>query len=61
MKVSNELTLPACYYCHTEYDQGRRFTREEKREMWNDAYEEWKLVRARKMGLVEQQEELEVA
>jgi hypothetical protein len=56
LKVSNELTLPACYYCHTEYDQGRRFTREEKREMWNDAYEEWNLVRARKMGFVEQQE-----
>lgn len=54
LKVSNELTLPACYYCHTEYDQGRRFTREEKREMWNDAYEEWELVRARKMGLVEE-------
>ena len=55
LKVSNELTLPACYYCHTEYDQGRRFTREEKREMWNDAYDEWNLVRARKMGLVEEQ------
>ena len=51
LKVSNELTLPACFYCHTEYDQGRRFTREEKREMWNDAYEEWNLVRTRKMGL----------
>jgi hypothetical protein len=51
LKVSNELTLPACHWCHTEYDQGRRFTREEKRDMWNQAYAEWEPVRARKMGI----------
>jgi hypothetical protein len=60
MKVPNFLTLPACYACHAEYDQGKRFIREQKRDMWNAAYVEWQPVRARKMGLVEQQE-LEVA
>lgn len=57
LKVSNHLTLPACHACHVEYDQGKRFVREEKRGMWNDAYAEWEPVRARKMGL--EQPELE--
>jgi hypothetical protein len=56
LKVPNYLTLPACYACHAEYDQGKRFIREQKREMWNDAYVEWQPMRARKMGLVEQLE-----
>jgi hypothetical protein len=56
LKVENFLTLPACYWCHAEFDQGKRFLREEKREMWNRAYAEWEPVRDRKMGLVEQQE-----
>jgi hypothetical protein len=57
LKVPNILTLPACHACHAEYDQGRRFMREEKREMWNAAYAEWEPMRARKMGLVEEQAE----
>lgn len=56
LKVSNLLTIPACHWCHMEYDQGKRFTREEKREMWNRAYAEWEPVRARKMGLTEKRE-----
>lgn len=51
LKVSNEMTCPACHACHMEFDQGRRFTREEKREMWNLAYAKWHPVRARKMGI----------
>lgn len=59
LKVDNRLTLPACYWCHAEYDQGRLFAREYRREIWNDAYAEWEPVRARKMGI--NQEETEVA
>jgi len=51
LKVPNYLTIPACYACHAEYDQGRRFLRDQKRNMWNDAYVEWQPVRARKMNL----------
>ncbi|WP_408509691.1 nuclease domain-containing protein [Paraburkholderia sediminicola] len=58
LKVSNELTCPACHACHMEFDQGKRFIREEKREMWNRAYAEWQPVRDRKMNL---QPELEAA
>jgi hypothetical protein len=50
LKVSNELTLPACHWCHVEYDQGKLFTREEKRGMWDQGYTEWEPVRARKMN-----------
>lgn len=59
LKVSNELTCPACYWCHAEYDQGKLFAREYKRELWNNAYAEWVPVRNRKMGI--EQQELEVA
>lgn len=58
LKVPNILTCPACYACHAEYDQGKRFTREQKRELWNAGYAEWEPVRARKMNL---QPELEAA
>jgi hypothetical protein len=51
LKVPNELTCPACFWCHAEYDQGKRFTREEKREIWNQGYAEWEPVRTRKMQL----------
>ncbi|MEM5384157.1 hypothetical protein VSR68_11265 [Paraburkholderia phymatum] len=51
MKVANELTLPACFWCHVEYDQGKRFAREEKRGFWNAGYERWEPVRAAKMGI----------
>lgn len=59
LKVDNRLTCPACYWCHTEYDQGKLFAREYRREIWNNAYAEWAPIRARKMGI--QTEELEVA
>jgi hypothetical protein len=57
LKVSNDLTIPACHWCHIEYDQGKCFTREEKRGMWNRAYAEWEPIRARKMGIEQSQTE----
>lgn len=41
LKVPDELTVPSCHACHMEYDQGRKFTREQKREFWNSAYLRW--------------------
>jgi CRISPR/Cas system-associated protein Cas10 (large subunit of type III CRISPR-Cas system) len=32
------LALDLCVVCHTEYDQGRRMTRDEKRSFFNDHY-----------------------
>lgn len=47
MKVPDILTVPACFTCHAEYDQGSRLTREQKRELFNAAYERWEAYRER--------------
>jgi hypothetical protein len=51
LKVPDEFTIPACAACHFEYDQGTRFLREQKRDMWNAAFAEWAPVRAAKLGI----------
>jgi hypothetical protein len=45
LKVPDEQTVPACYWCHYEYDQGKLFTREQKREFFNVAYKRWAAYR----------------
>lgn len=52
LKVPDVFTVPACFHCHTEYDQGVLFTREEKRAIWNAAYAEWQPVREMKLNAV---------
>ncbi|QMV32654.1 HNH endonuclease [Ralstonia phage Cimandef] len=51
LKVPDKYTLPACYWCHYEYDQGNRFTREEKRGLFNAAYPRWAAYREQRLGL----------
>lgn len=51
MKVPDKFTVPACYWCHAEYDQGMRFTREEKRGFFNAAYRRWAPYREERFGL----------
>lgn len=41
LKNPDEQTVPACHSCHMELDQGNKYTREEKRKAWNNAYERW--------------------
>lgn len=50
LKVSDRQTVPACYDCHHEYDQGRRFSRDQKREFYNKAEARWLPVRRAKIG-----------
>lgn len=45
LKARDEFTVPGCAHCHTELDQGRLFSREEKRALWNGAFERWQPVR----------------
>jgi hypothetical protein len=59
LKNADFFTLPACFTCHHEFDQGKRFLRQEKRDMWNAAFERWQQDRAAKMGIPT--EELETA
>jgi hypothetical protein len=51
LKVADKLTIPACFWCHAEYDQGSRFTREEKRGFFNAAYRRWAPYREERFGL----------
>ena len=50
LKVSDLLTVPGCYWCHAEYDQGRLFTRDQKREFFNNAHARWLPVRRARIG-----------
>lgn len=38
MKVSDALVAALCYRCHSALDQGSKMTRDERREMWDQAY-----------------------
>ncbi|WP_244933759.1 nuclease domain-containing protein [Pandoraea apista] len=51
LKTPDRLTVPACFTCHTEYDQGNKLTRDEKRGLFNAAYDRWAQYRDRKFGL----------
>lgn len=51
LKTADVLTVPACAACHHEYDQGKRFLREQKRDMWNAAFARWQPERAAKLDL----------
>ena len=35
LKVSDALTVPLCPECHSEFDQGRKWGKIEKREMFD--------------------------
>lgn len=47
IKAKDEYTVPACYECHAELDQGRRLTKSERREYWDRAHAAWHPVRER--------------
>lgn len=49
LKVPDEQTVPACFWCHTAYDQGG-LDREIKRAAFDWAYTRWKAARASKMN-----------
>ena len=38
IKVSDALVAPLCFSCHRTLDQGKDLTRDQRREMWNEAY-----------------------
>ena len=47
LKANDNFTVPACYACHYQIDQGKDMTREEKFAAWDAAFERWKEDRAR--------------
>lgn len=48
LKAKDEFTVPACMHCHAELDQGRVFSKEERRLIWEAAYRAWQPVRDHK-------------
>jgi hypothetical protein len=60
IKAKHEFTVPGCANCHALIDQGPGL-REHKFAAWDVAFEAWVPVRARKMGIEIEQQELEVA
>jgi len=55
IKAKHRYTIPCCFTCHAWLDTGPAWW-SEKTSAWRAAYAEWKPVRNRKMGLVEEQE-----
>jgi hypothetical protein len=59
IKAKHEFTVPGCANCHALIDQGPGL-REHKFAAWDVAFAAWQPIRARKMG-IDQEQELEVA
>lgn len=38
LKASDALIAALCFHCHTELDNGKSLTRQERRLMWDNAY-----------------------
>lgn len=49
LKAADKFTVPGCANCHRELDQGKRFTKEEKRQFWSEAYRIWSAYRDMKI------------
>jgi len=45
LKACDIYTVPGCHKCHAELDQGNRFDKAQKFEIWNLAYSRWVLDR----------------
>ena len=41
LKAKDIFTVPGCCSCHKEIDQGMKFAKQEKFEIWNLAYSRW--------------------
>lgn len=50
-KADDAFTVPACYACHSQIDQGGMFTKEQKFAFWDRAHEAWAPVRADKLRI----------
>lgn len=53
IKAHDTYTVPGCMHCHHELDQGHRLSRDQRRDIWDRAYERWISVRTKKMSSAE--------
>lgn len=45
IKASDVFTVPGCFECHYQIDQGKDMTREERFSAWGKAFDRWKSYR----------------
>ncbi|CAB4135078.1 Protein of unknown function DUF1364 [uncultured Caudovirales phage] len=45
LKANDKFTVPACFSCHFEIDQGGSMHREQKIDAWDAAYAKWEKYR----------------
>ena len=57
IKANHAFTVPGCFACHRWIDQSGA-PRELKFSVWDRAYAEWAPIRARKLGIEEQETEV---
>ncbi|PVY81077.1 uncharacterized protein DUF1364 [Cupriavidus alkaliphilus] len=51
LKADDRMTVPACFWCHYELDQGKRFNKEQKRVRWDWGYGRWAPYREKQYGV----------
>lgn len=51
IKANDKYTVPGCMYCHYTLDQGRDLDKEQRREIWERAYERWAKYRMENYGI----------
>ncbi|ESH90770.1 hypothetical protein B551_0222630 [Cupriavidus sp. HPC(L)] len=51
LKANDRMTVPGCFWCHAELDQGKRLTKEQRRELWDRAYDRWAAYRQKQYGV----------
>ena len=57
IKAKDVFTVPGCECCHYEIDQGKTLTKDQRRDIWDSAYERWAPRRAEKMGIGDEGEQ----
>lgn len=51
IKADEKFTVPGCMHCHYTLDQGRDLDKEQRRAIWESAYERWSKDRMAKYGM----------
>ncbi|MDE4918176.1 putative nuclease YbcO-like protein [Cupriavidus metallidurans] len=51
IKANDLMTVPACFQCHYELDQGKRFSKGQKSLCWDEAYDRWAAYRLKMYGV----------
>lgn len=51
IKVPDIYTVPGCFHCHYELDQGRKLNKSRKRRIWLAGYADWGKFREKHYGV----------